>query len=142
MSTVAIETRNAADRADLRTDWSREDQDRPLPSAKLKPARLGKGDGEDDPRVAPVVAALSRNRRVDVQSSEPAEALMQSVWRKLPGRTRRRIKAASWVFGNANGFDFLAAPRLGSLGLDGAELVLAADSPPAPNEIPPARSTM
>ena len=109
----------------FRTDWTAADQHAPLPPGRLKPAPLGRDpDGPADDRADSIAAALSRNRRVVVQTTEPADALMRAVWRRLPGRARRRLGAASWAFGNANGFDFIALPRLGSLVLDGSELVL------------------
>lgn len=109
----------------FRSDWTAADQDAPLPPGRLKPVPLGREpEGPVDPRVDPIAEALSRNRRVVVQSTEPAGALMRSAWRRLPGRVRRRIRAASWAFGNANDFDFIALPRLGSLVLNGSELVL------------------
>ncbi|MDG3002527.1 hypothetical protein [Paludisphaera mucosa] len=114
----------------FRSDWTAADQDSPLPRGRFRPAAIGgpREDGPVDARVGPIVDALSRNRRVIVQSREPADALMRSAWRRLPGRVRRRARAASWAFGNANGFDFVALPRLGGLTFDGAELVLAAET--------------
>lgn len=109
----------------FRTGWTAADRDVPLPSGRLRPAPAGReSDDPVDPRVGPIVEALSQSRRAVVQSTKPADALLRSVWRRLPGRTRRRIKAASWAFGNANDFDFIALPRLGVLTLDGSELVL------------------
>jgi hypothetical protein len=108
----------------FRSDWSAADQDAVLPPGRLKPLPLGREpEGPADERVAPIVEALSRGRRVVVQAAEPADSLMRSVWRRLPGRARRRTKGASWAFGNANGFDFVALPRLGALSLDGKELI-------------------
>ena len=115
----------------FRADWSAADQDAPLPRGRLRPVPLGKEEpGPPDPRIAPIAEALSRKRRVIVQSRGPADAMMRAAWRRLSGGTRRRLRAASWAFGNANGFDFVALPRLGSLKLDGTELVLASE--PAP----------
>jgi hypothetical protein len=109
----------------FRSGWTADDQDAPLPRGRLKPMPIGgEPEGPADDRVGPIVDALSRNRRAVVQSTTPADALLRSVWRRLPGRARRRTRAASWAFGNANNFDFLALPRLGGLTLDGSELVL------------------
>lgn len=109
----------------FRTDWTAADEDADLSQGALKPARLApEPEGPPDPRVAPIVEALSRRRRVVVQTPAPADELFQAVWRRLPGRIRRRTSIATWAFGNANPFDLLAAPRLGALRLDGEELVL------------------
>lgn len=109
----------------FRTDWTADDQDADLPQGSLKPARLGpEPEDPPDPRVAPIVEALTARRSVVVQSSQPADALFQAVWRRLPGRARRRTSVATWVFGNANPFTLLAVPRLGALRLNGDELVL------------------
>jgi len=109
----------------FRTDWTAADQDAILPQGSFKPARPETATTEPlDPRVEPIVEALSRRRRVVVQTPSPADELFQAVWRQLPGSTRRRTSIATWAFGNANPFDLLAAPRLGALRLDGRELVL------------------
>ncbi|WP_337176804.1 hypothetical protein [Paludisphaera sp.] len=109
----------------FRRDWTAADQDATLPPGRLKPVPLGRApDGPDDERVGPIVESLSRSRRVVVQAAEPADALMRSVWRRLPGRVRRRTRAASWAFGNANEFDFIPVPRLAALTLDGSELII------------------
>ncbi|AMV40322.1 hypothetical protein [Planctomyces sp. SH-PL62] len=111
----------------FRNDWTADDQDASLPKGRFRPKSGGREEAAIDPRVGPIVAALSRNRRVVVQTREPADELLGSIWRRLPGRTRRGASVASWAFGNANGFDFVALPRLGSLTLDGTELVLASE---------------
>ncbi len=109
----------------FRTDWTAADQDATLPQGSLKLAPPPpEPEGPPDPRVEPIVEALSRRRRVIVQSPAPADELFQAVWRRLPGSTRRRTSIATWAFGNANPFDLLAAPRLAGLRLDGRELVL------------------
>ncbi len=113
----------------FRTDWTAADQDAVLPPGSFKLARLETATAEPfDPRVEPIVEALSRRRRVVVQSLSPADELFQAVWRRLPGSTRRRTSVATWAFGNANPFDLLAAPRLAGLRLDGRELVLPLDT--------------
>lgn len=113
----------------FRSDWTAADEKSPLPRGRVKPVGLGKEPpGEVDERLAPIVDALSRKRRVVVQSERPVDTLMISAWRRLSGGTKRRTRAASWAFGNANEFDFVALPRLGGLTLDGSELVLTAES--------------
>ena len=115
----------------FRNDWTAADEKSPLPRGRVKPVGLGKEPpGEVDARVAPIIEALSRKRRVVVQSERPIDTLMMSAWRQLSGGPKRRPRAASWAFGNANEFDFVAVPRLGGLTLDGSELVLAAESAP------------
>lgn len=114
----------------FRADWTGDDQDRPLPQGALKPAVLGRGDPTEDldPRIGPIVEALARRRRAIVQTAAPADDLVRSVWRRLSGGTRRRTSVATWAFGDANRFDFLATPRIGGLALDGSELVLPLDA--------------
>ena len=104
------------------------------PAGSFKPASRRKDRSSAlDPRVAPILEALVQGRRAIVQSAEPAEALVRSVWSRLPGRSRRRTSVATWAFGDANRFDLLASPRLGGLSLDGSELVLPFDpSQPRP----------
>ena len=110
----------------FRTDWGPADQDAPLPRGWVKPVSLGRSAADPpDPRVAPIVEALSRNRRVVVSTPEPADELVRSVWGELPGRVRRRTRVATWAFSNANAFDLVALPRLGGLALDGSELVFS-----------------
>jgi hypothetical protein len=114
----------------FRSDWALDDHQRPLPQGSFRPASRRKDPSASlDPRVGPIVEALVRGRRAIVQAAEPAESLMRSVWARLPGRTRRRTSAASWAFGDANRFDFLASPRIAGLTLDGSELVLPIDPP-------------
>ena len=67
---------------------------------------------DDDPRLAPIVTALTQGRRVVVQSSEPIDGLARSVWRALPRSVRRRATVATWAFDNANHFDLVALPKL------------------------------
>jgi hypothetical protein len=112
----------------FRSDWTLDDHQRPLPPGSFRPA-AGRKDpsAKPDPRVGPILAALVGGRRAIVQSAEPAEALVRSVWSRLPGRTRRRTSVATWAFGDANRFDFLASPRIAGLALDGSELVLPID---------------
>lgn len=114
----------------FRDDWTGDDQDRPLPQGALRPVAIRQSPSPDpDPRVGPIVEALTRRRRAIVQTSAPADDLVRSVWRRLPGSARRRTSVATWAFGDANKFDFLATPRIGVLALDGSELVLPLDAP-------------
>jgi len=114
----------------FRSDWTLDDHQHPLPQGSFKPAARRKDLASAlDPRVAPILEALVRGRRAIVQSAEPAEALVRSVWIRLPGRTRRRTSVATWAFGDANRFAFLASPRIAGLTLDGSELVLPIDPP-------------
>ena len=57
---------------------------------------------DDDPRLAQVVEALTRGRRVFIQSTEPIDGLAQSTWHALPRSVRRRATVATWAFDNAN----------------------------------------
>jgi hypothetical protein len=111
-----------------RADWSPDDQARPLPQGTLKVVRGREGPLEVvDPRVEPIASALGRGRRAIVESPAPADDLVRSVWRRLSGTSRRATSAATWAFGDANRFDFLATPRIGGLSLDGSELVVPHD---------------
>jgi hypothetical protein len=71
-----------------------------------------------------VVLALTRGRRVVVQSSEPIDALARSVWSFLPGTVRRRATVATWAFDNDNHFDLVAMPKLAGVALDASDLIL------------------
>jgi hypothetical protein len=62
--------------------------------------------------VARIVEAMARGRRVAVGSAEPVEELAQEVWRRLPGRVRRRAGVATFAFRDAAAFDLAAYPRL------------------------------
>lgn len=114
----------------FRADWTAIDKERPLPRGVLKVVRSREAPATAvDPRVEPIVAALGRGRRAIVEAPAPADALVRSVWRRLSGATRRRTSVATWAFGDANRFDFLASPRIAGLSLNGSELVLPQDTP-------------
>ena len=72
---------------------------------------------DNDPRLAPIVSALTQGRRVVVQSSEPIDGLARSVWRVLPRSVRRRATVATWAFDNANQFDLVGLPKLAGVAL-------------------------
>ena len=71
-----------------------------------------------------IVAAINRRQRVVLLSARPVDELASAVWRKLPGRTRRRASLATWAFSTANGFDLVAVPRLAGIAPDPAVLLL------------------
>ena len=115
-------------------DWCAEDANRTLPTGQLslQKTRRARSDFDpvaagDDPRVSSIVMALTRRRRVVVQSSEPIDALAQSVWLALPGRVRRRVSVATWVFNSASHFDLVALPKLARIDLDAFDLILTHD---------------
>ncbi len=108
----------------LHRDWGPADQSRTLPTIRM--AVPGKSPNTaEDPRAAPVVAALRERRRVLVQAGEPANALAPSVWQRLPYRVRCRASLATWAFDDANHFDFVALPKLTGLEPAPADLILA-----------------
>jgi len=79
--------------------------------------------GQD--RLALIVTALTKGRRVVVQSNEPIDALARSVWQALARHVRARASAATWAFDNANHFDFVVLPKLARIPLDASDLILA-----------------
>ena len=85
-----------------------------------------------DPRTRRVVEALTRGRRVALESAEPIDALAREVWSALPDSIRRRGSLATWAFGNANRYDLVALPRLAGVALDGSY-----DDPASIDEEPP-----
>jgi hypothetical protein len=80
-----------------------------------------------DPRVVPIVSALTQGRRVVLESSKPIDALARSVWNSLLGRVRLRASVATWAFDNANGFDLVALPKLAGTSLAASDLILSLD---------------
>jgi hypothetical protein len=113
----------------FRRDWNTTDQDRLLPAGHLVlPGQEPATVEEDDRGVETIVAAMRRGQRVVLASAEPIDDLARAVWRKLPGRTRRRASVATWAFSTANRFDLVAVPRLAGITPDPAELVLEPDS--------------
>jgi hypothetical protein len=71
-----------------------------------------------DPRSRRIVEALSKGRRVALESPEPIDRLAREVWPSLPESVRRKGSVATWAFGNANRFDLVALPRLAGIELD------------------------
>jgi hypothetical protein len=114
---------------ELRHDWRASDQDRALPAGRLSmwpthPARTLSGP---NPQLRTIVTAISRRRRVIVQSSTPIDTLAQIVWKHLSRRVRLRASIATWAFDNANGFDLVAMPKLTGIVVDPSDLILATE---------------
>jgi hypothetical protein len=113
----------------FRRDWNTTDQDRLLPAGHLVLPVQEPATGEADDRgVETIVAAMRRGQRVVLACAEPIEDLASAVWRKLPGRTRRKASVATWAFSTANRFDLVAVPRLAGIKPDPSVLVLEPDS--------------
>jgi hypothetical protein len=93
-----------------------------------------------DPRINRAVEALSRGRKVAVESPAPIDEFARSVWLGLPDSVRGQLSVATWAFGVENRFDLVALPRLAAVELDPSYLVdLTSDIPePAsrPNRLP------
>ena len=119
---------------EFRHDWHPDDQDQPLPSGRLSwwPLRPPRAAPDPEPRAHAIVAALTRRRRVIVQSTTPIDDLARNVWSLLPRRARVRASVATWAFDNANGFDLIALPKLTGLVLDPTDLILALEPAQVP----------
>ncbi|HEV3120513.1 MAG TPA: hypothetical protein VGY53_01355 [Isosphaeraceae bacterium] len=65
-----------------------------------------------------VVRALTKRRRVALESGEPIERLASAVWDHLPLRVRKRASVATLAYGTSNRFHLLALPRLTGASLD------------------------
>jgi hypothetical protein len=122
-------------------DWCPEDEHRTLPAGQLSLRRtwLARSHPDptaaaDDPRLQSIVTALTRRRRVVVQSSAPIDALARSVWLALPGRVRRRASVATWVFDGASHFDLVALPKLAGIDRDAFELILTHEQAGSPRD--------
>jgi hypothetical protein len=90
-----------------------------------------------DARAARIASALTRGKRVALESAAPIDALARQVWPALPERIRRRASVATWAFGNGNRFDLVALPRLAGVERDTSYLDPAAfesmeEAPPRP----------
>jgi hypothetical protein len=116
----------------LRREWDPADQDRILPRGCWPIRRVDRSTplsnpttADADERLSPIVAALTRRRRVLVQSNEPIDGLARGVWRALPSRVRRRTSFATWAFDNANHFDLVALPKLAGVAKGSSDLILA-----------------
>ncbi|MGC8640666.1 MAG: hypothetical protein ACP5XB_12400 [Isosphaeraceae bacterium] len=114
--------------AALKGHWSEADVNVTLPpGALVVPVwrwKTGRNVGPADPRIIRIVMALKEKRRVLIASAEPINDLAQAVWEALPGSVRRRASVATWAFGNDNGFDLVAIPRLPALAPDSRDLFL------------------
>ena len=91
-----------------------------------------------DPRACRMIAAISKGRRVAIDSPEPLDALAREVWPALPDSIRRKASVATWAFGNANRFDLVGLPRMAGVELDSSYLDPAAIDV-GPDSLPPAR---
>jgi hypothetical protein len=112
----------------LRRDWTAADQTRTLPEGCWPVPRVDRQpslSGNEDERLGPIAAALTRRRRVVVHSHEPIDALAREVCRILPFRVRRRISVATWAFDNSNHFDLVALPKLAGVALGPSDLIVA-----------------
>ena len=112
----------------LRCDWDKTDEDRLLPAGHVVlPRQELATAGDGGRRVETIVEAMRRGQKVVLVSAHPINDLASAVWRRLPGRTRRRTSVATWAFSTANRFDLVAVPRLAGMTLDPSELVLDPD---------------
>jgi hypothetical protein len=118
----------------FRRGWTKADIDATLPAGSLSLRQIqsnasapGPSRSDLDPRVVPIVSALSQGRRVVVESSEPIDVLARSVWNSLLGRVRLRSSVATWAFDNANGFDLVALPKLAGTAPGASDLILGFD---------------
>ncbi len=112
----------------FRRDWVKTEQDRLLPAGHIVlPGQEPPTAGVDDRRVEAIVEAIRRGQKVVLASAHPIDDLANAVWRRLPGRTRRRASVATWAFSTANRFDLVAVPGLAGITLDPSELVLEPD---------------
>jgi hypothetical protein len=114
----------------MRGDWSAGDRDRTLPAVTWTSVGAGPPSRatpalDSDPRVGPIVSALTQGRRAVVQASEPIDGLARSVWCMLPRSVRRRATVATWAFDNANHFDLVGLPKLAGVEFNATDLILA-----------------
>ena len=108
--------------------WLPADQDRPMPTGTCtlgKSTATSNGTATDaDRRLPAIVSALTEHRRVLVQSGEPIDDLVRSVWARLPHRVRCRTSVATWAFDNANNFGLVALPKLAGIAMSASDLVI------------------
>jgi hypothetical protein len=111
----------------FRHDWKADDRDRALPTGRLSlwPIRPEAAVPVANPQLQTIVTAITRRRRVIIQSTRPIESLARNVWAQLPRRARVRASVATWAFDNANGFDLVALPKLTGLAVEPSDLILA-----------------
>jgi len=100
----------------LRRDWGPETVSLPAGSWALKPRQAQQQPLESEPGW--IAQALTKGRKVALESAEPIEQLASAVWERLPLRVRRRVSVATLAYGTANRFDLLALPRLAGASLD------------------------
>jgi hypothetical protein len=120
----------------LRGDWSAEST---LAAVSWPVGPPGDPIPPTDPRSRRIIEALSKGRRVALESPEPIDGLARSVWPSLPGSVRRNASVATWAFGNANRFDLVALPRLAVVEFDRSYLdpaSIVADTEPDPSSRP------
>lgn len=95
----------------LRGSWSETDK-----GLLLRPGKLAVSPAQSAPTSATeslaqeIVEQMKCGQKVVIDSAEPIEDLARAIWRRLPGRVRRRASVASWAFCNANQFDLVAIP--------------------------------
>ncbi len=116
-----------------RGDWGLADLDATLPPgrAEVRRARFRKVVGHlaspDGESLMAIVEAITRGRRVAVQSAAPIDRMARDVWRALPFRVRLRASVATWAFDNANCFDLVALPGWPLALREAADMILTAD---------------
>jgi hypothetical protein len=109
----------------IRREWTSADQDRSMPAVRFRPGVATVNVADADARIAAIVAALNKGRRVVLQSSMPIDELASAVWARLSLKVRSRTSVATWAFDNANRFQLIGSPKLTGMGLDHADLVIA-----------------
>ena len=120
----------------LRADWSSQTP------ATLDPAlcRIEPVDARStpppDPKAERIVAALTRRRRIALETAGPIDDLARAVWAGLPGRVRRRASLATWAFAGENRFDLVAFPRLAGVTLDRSYVSPSTHDPLSPPASP------
>jgi hypothetical protein len=65
-----------------------------------------------------IASALTKGRRVVIESPAPIDGLAREVWSVLSRPIQSRTSIATWAFANGNQFDLLAVPRLAGVVLD------------------------
>ena len=96
----------------LRGDWSPSDVDSILAPGILPVDTEAVAPSTEDDTVREITRVILRHGKVIIPSATPADRLIQSVWRHLPGRTRSRISVATFAYDNGNQFDLVALPGL------------------------------